>query len=97
VKRGTPASFLHAASFAPSSLDSVGGLWEPKRQLREACLLSLRHPALLAHLGLPTSQGILLHGPTGSGKTFIVQALVKEMGCHAEMVSCPEVAASDSG
>lgn len=57
------------------SLDDVGDMVETKQALTEAVLWPLRHPDSFARLGIEPPRGVLLFGPPGCGKTFIVRAL----------------------
>lgn len=72
---------------------SVGGLWRQKEGLRNAVVLPLRHPRLFAVLGTQALRGVLLHGPPGTGKTFLVPVLAAEARAHLEVVDGAEVAA----
>ncbi|WP_066908125.1 AAA family ATPase [Millisia brevis] len=57
------------------SLDDVGNMVDTKQALTEAVLWPLRHPDSFARLGIDPPRGVLLFGPPGCGKTFIVRAL----------------------
>jgi transitional endoplasmic reticulum ATPase len=58
--------------------DDVGGLDEPKRQLREGVELPLRHPEAFTRLGIRPAKGFLLFGPPGTGKTLLAKAVARE-------------------
>ncbi|MEC3981521.1 AAA family ATPase [Amycolatopsis sp. H20-H5] len=57
------------------TLDDVGDMTEVKQALTEAVLWPLRYPDSFARLGVNPPRGVLLYGPPGGGKTFLVRAL----------------------
>lgn len=67
------------------SLDDVGDMIETKQALTEAVLWPLRHPDSFARLGIDPPRGVLLYGPPGCGKTFLVRALAGtgQLSVHA--------------
>ncbi|MPZ86178.1 MAG: AAA family ATPase [Actinophytocola sp.] len=57
------------------TLDQVGDMVEVKQALTEAVLWPLQYPDSFARLGVDPPRGMLLFGPPGCGKTFLVRAL----------------------
>ncbi|MGA6165475.1 AAA family ATPase [Amycolatopsis magusensis] len=57
------------------TLEDVGDMVEVKQSLTEAVLWPLRYPDSFARLGVAPPRGVLLYGPPGGGKTFLVRAL----------------------
>jgi transitional endoplasmic reticulum ATPase len=57
------------------TLDDVGDMVEVKQALTEAVLWPLRYPDSFARLGVQAPRGVLLYGPPGGGKTFLLRAL----------------------
>jgi transitional endoplasmic reticulum ATPase len=56
-------------------LDDVGDMAAVKQSLTESVLWPLRYPDSFARLGVQPPRGVLLYGPPGGGKTFLVRAL----------------------
>jgi transitional endoplasmic reticulum ATPase len=67
------------------TLDDVGDMAEAKQALTEAVLWPLQHPDTFARLGVDPPRGVLLYGPPGCGKTFLVRALAStgQLSVHA--------------
>ncbi|GAA2558236.1 AAA family ATPase [Pseudonocardia hydrocarbonoxydans] len=57
------------------TLDQVGDMVEVKQALTEAVLWPLQYPDSFARLGVAPPRGVLVYGPPGCGKTFLLRAL----------------------
>ena len=71
--------------------DEVGGLDDVKQALKEAVEWPLMNPACFKTLGIRPPRGILLYGPPGCGKTYVVKALANEAGVNFVSVKGPEL------
>jgi transitional endoplasmic reticulum ATPase len=60
--------------------DKVANLDEVKQRLTEAVIWPMTDPDRFARLGIEPPRGLLLHGPPGTGKTYVVRALAHESG-----------------
>jgi transitional endoplasmic reticulum ATPase len=67
------------------TFDDVGDMADAKQSLTEAVLWPLQHPDTFARLGVDPPHGVLLYGPPGCGKTFVVRALAStgQLSVHA--------------
>ena len=67
------------------TLDDVGDMADAKQALTEAVLWPLQHPDTFARLGVDPPRGVLLYGPPGCGKTYVVRALAStgQLSVHA--------------
>ncbi|WBB48833.1 AAA family ATPase [Verrucosispora sp. WMMA2044] len=71
-----PTSMAAATlELARVTLDDVGDLAEVKQTLTESVLWPLTYPDTFARLGVQPPRGVLLYGPPGCGKTYLVTAL----------------------
>jgi transitional endoplasmic reticulum ATPase len=73
--RPTSMSTSDALRTGGLQLDDVGDMVEVKQSLTEAVLWPLQYPDSFARLGVAPPRGVLLYGPPGCGKTFLVRAL----------------------
>ena len=70
---------------------SIGGLEEVKRELQEAVEWPLRYPELYTKLGHSMPKGLLMHGPSGTGKTLLAKAVATESEANFISVRGPEL------
>ena len=71
--------------------DEVGGLEEVKRELQEAVEWPMKYPSLYDKLGHSMPRGILLHGPSGTGKTLLAKAVATQSEANFVSVRGPEL------
>ena len=64
------------------SWDDIAGLEEIKEELMRAVIWPLEHAELFEMCDIRPPKGILLHGPSGTGKTLLVKALARESGVN---------------
>ncbi|BBX24214.1 ATPase [Mycolicibacter terrae] len=75
VIRPLSRSAAAEVSVGSVTLDDVGDMAATKQALTEAILWPLQHPDTFTRLGVDPPHGVLLYGPPGCGKTFVVRAL----------------------
>ncbi|MGV0748969.1 AAA family ATPase [Mycolicibacter minnesotensis] len=75
VIRPLSRSAAAEVSVGSVTLDEVGDMVATKQALTEAVLWPLQHPDTFTRLGVDPPHGVLLYGPPGCGKTFVVRAL----------------------
>lgn len=85
VIRPLSRSATEEVSVGSVTLEDVGDMIEVKQALTEAVLWPLQHPDTFARLGVEPPRGVLLYGPPGCGKTFVVRALASSgrLSVHA--------------
>jgi transitional endoplasmic reticulum ATPase len=69
----------------------VGGLDEAKEKLKELIELPLLRPDLYAQAGIKPNKGVLLTGPSGTGKTLLAKAVANESNANFISVKGPEL------
>ncbi|MBT8193134.1 MAG: AAA family ATPase [Acidimicrobiia bacterium] len=60
--------------------ERVANLDEVKQRLTEAVIWPIQNPERFESMGIEPPRGILLHGPPGTGKTYVTRALAHEAG-----------------
>ena len=74
-----------------TTFQDVGGLDDAIRKVQEVVQLPLQHPEIFIQLGIDPPRGVLLHGPSGTGKTLIARAVAGETGCYFKAISGTEI------
>ncbi|KAL0248520.1 hypothetical protein GEMRC1_003756 [Eukaryota sp. GEM-RC1] len=104
IRKLTPTSFVHHSpveedvhhEISDSDIgrdkpnipwDSVAGLIPTKEELTESVIIPFKFPHLFRGKGTPW-KGILLHGPPGTGKSYIAKTLSTETDSTLFSVSC---------
>jgi len=71
--------------------NSVGGLDDVKRELKEAVEWPMKHPEGFKRLNVRPPKGVLLYGPPGTGKTLLAKAAAKESDVNFISVKGPSL------
>ena len=71
--------------------DDIGGLDGVKKELQEAVEWPLKYPDLYDKIGYSMPKGIMLYGPSGTGKTLLAKAVATESEANFISVRGPEL------
>ena len=81
VRETTPSLGSASMGDIPGhGFDAVADMADVKQRLTEAVIWPIIDPERFRALGIEPPRGILLHGPPGTGKTFVVKAVAHEAG-----------------
>ncbi|KAJ3091747.1 spermatogenesis associated protein 5 [Quaeritorhiza haematococci] len=94
TKSDATASTQRQASFGNLV---VGGLERELQSLRELVDIALKEPERFTRFGLRPPRGILLYGPTGTGKTLVARAVAEESGAHVIAVNASDILSRNYG
>jgi len=85
------------ASRPAARYSDLGGIESILEDIREIVERPITHPEIYLHLGVQPPRGVLLHGPTGCGKTLLGHAIAGELGVLFLKISAPEIVSGVSG
>ncbi|XP_065837049.1 ATPase family gene 2 protein homolog A-like isoform X7 [Oscarella lobularis] len=88
---GSNDSNRQGPTINPIGYNDIGGLEGPIQQIRETVELPLKAPKLFSSLGVSPPRGVLLHGPTGTGKSLLARAVAFESKAYVVAIEGPEV------
>ncbi|MFP4001329.1 MAG: CDC48 family AAA ATPase [Thermoplasmata archaeon] len=91
IVKEEPVSEGEVMSTTRVTYEDVGGLDKELKRVREMIELPLKHPKLFERLSIEPPKGVLLHGPPGTGKTWIAKAVANEAGASFLSVQGPEI------
>jgi transitional endoplasmic reticulum ATPase len=92
IKEITPSAMREVYLEPPEvKWDDIGGLDTVKQELQEAVEWPIRFPQIYKQLGHTAPKGILLHGPSGTGKTMLAKAIATESEANFIGVKGPEL------
>jgi transitional endoplasmic reticulum ATPase len=74
-----------------ASYQSVGGLRDQIKLLKELIELPLTNPDLFRQYGIRPPRGVLLYGPPGTGKTLLASAVAASTGAKCFQLSASDV------
>ncbi|CEG73834.1 hypothetical protein RMATCC62417_09136 [Rhizopus microsporus] len=87
-----PSGLNEFGSRVPSvTFSDLYGLNDVIQELRACVIEPFHHPERYIQLGIMPPKGILLHGPTGVGKTMLCSALASEAGVNFMLVESSQI------
>ncbi|KAJ3033216.1 TAT-binding protein-like protein 7, AAA ATPase, partial [Rhizoclosmatium hyalinum] len=69
------------------NFDSIGGLEEHIRSLKEMVVMPLLYPEIFSGFQITPPRGVLFHGPPGTGKTLMARALATSCSTSTQKVA----------
>lgn len=84
-------SLMRVEKVPDSTYDSVGGLDEQIKEIREVIELPIKHPEIFEALGISQPKGVIMFGPPGTGKTLLARAVAHHTDCTFIRVSGNEL------
>ncbi|KAI9330121.1 P-loop containing nucleoside triphosphate hydrolase protein [Pilaira anomala] len=87
-----PSNLNEFASKIPDiSFSDLFGIDDIIQEIKTSVIQPFRHPERYLELGISPPKGILVHGPTGVGKTMLCSALAAEAGVNFMLVESSQI------
>ena len=94
---GPPIERSEDSRVSEVGYDDIGGCRSQLASIRELVELPLRHPEVFNSLGIPPPRGVLLHGPSGTGKTLLARGVAAETGAYFFVLNGPDIMSKQTG
>ncbi len=92
LKDITPSAMREVYLESPDvSWSDIGGLESIKKELQEAVEWPLKYPSIYDTIGYSMPKGIMIHGPSGTGKTLLAKSVATESEANFISVRGPEL------
>ncbi len=78
------------------SWDAIAGRDEVKQVLRETIEFPFAHADEYIQHNIRPPRGILLYGPMGTGKNYLVRVAASAVGAHFASINCPKLLSDES-
>lgn len=87
-----PSNLNEFSSSIPDiTFKDVYGMDDIIQEIKTSVIQPFHHPERYIELGISPPKGILLHGPTGVGKTMLCSALAAEAGVNFMLVESSQI------
>lgn len=84
-------------SSKPASLNEIGGYRDVIEKLALSVKFPFERPDVLESFGVKCPTGVLIHGPPGTGKSFIIHAIAASTKTNFISISGPEILSKVAG
>lgn len=92
LKDITPSAMREVYLESPDvQWDDIGGLESFKKDLQEAVEWPMKYSDIYEQIGYTMPKGILIHGPSGTGKTLLAKAVATESEANFISIRGPEL------
>jgi SpoVK/Ycf46/Vps4 family AAA+-type ATPase len=87
-----PSNMNEFSSKIPDiTFDDLFGMDDIIQEIKTSVIQPFHHPENYIELGISPPKGILVHGPTGVGKTMLCSALASEAGVNFMLVESSQI------
>jgi transitional endoplasmic reticulum ATPase len=92
LKDVTPSAMREVYLETPDvKWSDIGGLDSLKKELQEAVEWPMKYPTIYEKIGYSMPKGVMLHGPSGTGKTLLAKSVASEAEANFISIRGPEL------